>query len=195
MTQRIPSRLARAIPLLAVLALAACQSVPPAAGVTRYANAGANAITSKAVEISAGSSLIFVSGNTPMPAQPNAAQYSPEYWGDTEAQTRSALKKIEAALRDMKLGMADVVKVQAFVVAPDGAKAADLAGFNKGFGAYFGAASRGMLPSRTAVQVAALGHPGLLVEIEVTAVRPAAPPSVATSGPGHAGHDHLDGHP
>lgn len=199
MKQGIPFRLARAIPVLAVLALAACQSVPQAggAGVIRYANAGANAITSRAVEIPGGNSLVFVSGNTPTPAQPKAAQYSPEYWGDMEAQTRSALRKIEASLKDMKLGMADVVKVQAFVVAPDGAKVADLAGFNKGFAAAFGAASQGMLPSRTVVQVAALGHPGLLVEIEVTAVRPgvAATPAVAMAAPGHAGLANFSGHP
>ena len=111
-------------------------------------------------------------GNTATPADPNAAQYSPAYWGDTETQTRAALKKIDAALREMKLTMADVVKLQAFVVAPAGAPAADLAGFNRGYSAYFGANSQGKLPARTAVQVAALGHPGVLIEIEVMAVRP-----------------------
>lgn len=162
------------VPVLTALSLALALSACAAPGgdVIRYANGSATAITSKAVEIPFGKSLIFVSGNTATPADPGAAPNTPAYWGDTETQTRAALKKIDGALHEMKLTMADVVKLQAFVVAPAGASAADLAGFNKGYSAYFGANSQGKLPSRTAVQVAALGHPGVLIEIEVTAVRP-----------------------
>ena len=156
-------------PVVLGLALSACQTAP---AVIRYSNGSPAAITSKAVEVPAGNSMIFVSGNTATPARPDAAPNSPEYWGDTETQTRAALKKIDATLHEMHLTMADVAKVQAFVVAPAGATAADLAGFNRGFSTYFGAASNGQLPSRTLVQIAALGHPNVLVEIEVMAVRP-----------------------
>ena len=170
MNRSIFSRLTLAAPLFSILCLAACQSAP--APVTRYPNAGPGAVTSKAVEIPGHQSLIFVSGNTPVPAKADAAQFSPEYWGDTEAQTLSTFKKIEAALKEARLTMADVVKVQVFLVAPAGKPMADAAGFAKGFTSYFGAYSQGKLPSRTVVQVAALGRPGMLVEIEVTAVRP-----------------------
>jgi enamine deaminase RidA (YjgF/YER057c/UK114 family) len=157
--------------MLLLSALAGCQAVP-GAGVTRYPN-GAGAVTSKAVEVAGAASLVFVSGNTPLPADPAAPEFSPAYWGDTEAQTASVLKKLAATLDELGLGMADVVKVQVFLVAPRGAVLADLAGFGKGFGRYFGAASQGSLPARTVVTVASLGRPGMLVEIDVTAARPA----------------------
>jgi enamine deaminase RidA (YjgF/YER057c/UK114 family) len=170
--------LSGAIPAIACLVLAACQAAPlsvsSAAPVVRYASAGPAAVISKAVEVPAGQHLLFVSGNTPLPAQPEAEQYSAAYWGDTEAQTRSALKKIDATLKEAGLTMADVVKAQVFLVAPAGAAVADQAGFAKGYTAYFGAYSNGKLPSRTVVQVAALGRPGMLIEVEVTAARPAA---------------------
>jgi len=163
-------RVARlAAPVVLALILSACQTAP---AVIRYSNGSATAITSKAVEVPAGNSMIFVSGNTASPAKADAAPNSPEYWGDTETQTRAALKKIDATLHEMHLTMADVAKVQAFVVAPEGTTKADLAGFNRGFSTYFGAASDGQLPSRTLVQIAALGRPNVLVEIEVMAVRP-----------------------
>jgi enamine deaminase RidA (YjgF/YER057c/UK114 family) len=159
----------------AVLTLSACQTLPTSTpSVTRYPNAGA-AVTSKAVEIPGATSLIFVSGNTPVPANPVAAEFSPQYWGDTEAQTASVLKKIGVSLAEMGLTMADVVKVQVFLVAPAPGQLADFTGFGKGFAHSFGAASGGKLPSRTVVTVASLGKPGMLVEIEVTAARPAAP--------------------
>jgi len=131
-------------------------------------------VTSKAVEIAGAASLIFVSGNTPQPADTAAAEFSPAYWGDTEAQSVSAFRKIGATLAEMGLTMADVVKVQVFLVAPGPGQLADLTGFGKGFARSFGAASGGQLPARTVVTVAALGRPGMLVEIEVTAVRPGA---------------------
>jgi enamine deaminase RidA (YjgF/YER057c/UK114 family) len=158
--------------MLLLSTLAACQGINGAA-VTRYPNSGAGAVTSKAVEVAGAASLVFVSGNTPLPADPAAPEFSPAYWGDTEAQTASVLKKLAAVLDELGLGMADVVKVQVFLVAPGSEKLADLAGFGKGFAKYFGAASQGSLPARTVVTVASLGRPGMLVEIEVTAVRPA----------------------
>lgn len=158
---------------IAACTLAACQSLPTHdASVTRYPNAGAGAVTSRAIEIAGAPSLVFVSGNTPQPADKAAAEYSPAYWGNMEAQTASVLAKIGVALGEMGLSMADVVKVQAFLVAPAPGQPADLAGFGRGFARSFGAASGGQLPVRTVVTVAALGKPGMLVEIEVTAVRP-----------------------
>lgn len=165
--------------LLTLGALALGQSITAsAADITRYPNP-AGAVTSKAVEIAGAPSLIFVSGNTPVPADAKAAEFSPAYWGDTEAQTASVLKKIEAALAEARLTMADVVKLQVFLVAPAHNQLADLAGFGRGYTKYFGAATGGKLPARTVVTVASLGRPGMLVEIEVTAVRPAGSPAPA----------------
>lgn len=165
-----------AVAVLALASLGACQSFPGAgAQVKRYPNPGPAAVTSKAVEVAAATPLVFVSGNTPLPRDPAAPEFSPAYWGDTEAQTASVLTKIGAALGEMGLGMADVVKVQVFLVAPAQGQLADLAGFGRGFQRYFGAASGGKLPARTVVTVASLGRPGMLVEIEVTAARPVKP--------------------
>jgi enamine deaminase RidA (YjgF/YER057c/UK114 family) len=168
--------------VLTLAALAGCQSFSSTV-VTRYPNP-AGSVTSKAVEIAGAPSLIFVSGNTPAPADGAAAEFSAAYWGDTEAQTASTLKKINAALAEARLSMADVVKLQVFLVAPAQGQLADLAGFGRGYNRYFGAATGGKLPSRTVVTVASLGRPGMLVEIEVTAVRsPAArTPSHCTVG-------------
>lgn len=161
--------------VLALASLAACAGVPDGgAQVTRYPNPGATAVTSKAVEIAGASSLVFVSGNTPLPRDPAAAEFSAAYWGDTEAQTASVFDKIAAALADTGLTMADVVKVQVFLVAPSQGQLADLGGFGRSYTRYFGAATGGKLPARTVLTVASLGRPGMLVEIEVTAVRSAA---------------------
>jgi enamine deaminase RidA (YjgF/YER057c/UK114 family) len=179
------------LPLMCAFAaftLSACQTLPlETAKVTRYPNAGPNAVTSKAVEVPGAASIVFVSGNTPQPANPSAAEFSPAYWGDTEAQTVSVLKKLTAVLNETGLTMADVVKVQVFLVAPAPGQLADFAGFGRGFVQSFGAASGGQLPSRTVVTVASLGKPGMLVEIEVTAVRPAkVAPRVALQPGNHS---------
>ncbi len=93
--------------------------------------------------------------------------------GDTKAQTISALTNIKKQLEGMHLGMGDVVKMQVFLVA-DKSKGdkLDFAGFMDGYTQFFGTREQPNLPSRSAVQVAALVVPAALVEIEVTAVRP-----------------------
>ena len=69
--------------------------------------------------------------------------------------------------------MSDVIKMQVFLVgdpANDGHM--DFAGFMEGYVKFFGTEAQPNLPSRSVVQVAGLANPGVLVEIEVTAVRP-----------------------
>ena len=69
--------------------------------------------------------------------------------------------------------MGDVVKMHAFLVGdPATGGKLDFAGFMKGYTQFFGTPEQPNLPVRSAVQVAALAGPGMLVEIEVTAVRP-----------------------
>ena len=94
-------------------------------------------------------------------------------FGDTRAQTASTLTAIEAALKRRNLSLRDVVKMTVFLVG-DPAKGGrmDFAGLREAYREQFGTAAQPNLPTRSAVQVAALANPGWLVEIEVTAVRP-----------------------
>ncbi len=115
--------------------------------------------------------LIYVSGTVPDAVRPDAPAASVERYGDTEAQTRSVLGKIDAALKAQGLGMGDVVMMRVFLVAPPGAKAMDFAGMMRGYKLFFGTAAQPLKPARSTMQVAGLVDPGWLVEIEVTAAR------------------------
>lgn len=128
---------------------------------------------SAAVEVPAGSTIVFLSGMTPSVVDAKADKTSPAAYGDTKTQTVSVFNTIEAQLKSMHLTMGDVVKMQVFLVG-DAAKGGkmDFAGFMEGYTQFFGTPAQPKLPSRSAFQVAALGNPGFLVEIEVTAVRP-----------------------
>jgi enamine deaminase RidA (YjgF/YER057c/UK114 family) len=116
--------------------------------------------------------IVFVSGTLADVAKPDAPAGSTERLGDTEAQAASVLAKIEKELAASGLTMADVVKMNVFMVG-DLAKGGgmDFGGFMKAYSRHFGAASQGNLPARTTVQVVALPVPGALVEIEVVAAR------------------------
>ena len=154
----------------ACLALGACATHSP---VIRHPNAAANSPTSRAVEVSAGNTFVFVSGQTPAPARPQAAEFSAEYWGDTKAQTISVLRKVEEQLKSVGLGMGDVVKMQVFLVGdPALGGRADAQGYAEGYAQFFGTAAQPNRPARTTVTIAALGRPNMLVEIDVIAVRP-----------------------
>jgi enamine deaminase RidA (YjgF/YER057c/UK114 family) len=116
--------------------------------------------------------IVFVSGTLADVARPEAPAGSIERLGDTETQSASVLAKIERELAASGLTMADVVKMNVFMVG-DPAKGGgmDFGGLMKAYSRYFGEASQGNLPARTTVQVAALPLPGALVEIEVVAAR------------------------
>ncbi|WP_207630157.1 RidA family protein [Paracoccus xiamenensis] len=126
---------------------------------------------SRAVEIPAGKTTVYLSGVVPAVADEAADPATPEAWGDTKAQTVSVLNAIDANLKDMDLTMGDVVKMQVFLVAPEGAPA-DFAGFMEGYTQFFGTSEQPNLPARSAMIVDQLVNPNWLVEIEVTAVRP-----------------------
>ncbi len=141
--------------------------------VVRYKIPGSDFPISAAVEVPAGKSIVFLSGVVPPVANTSAAKGSLDAYGDTKTQTVGVLGAIEKQLKTMNLSMGDVVKMQVFLVG-DPAKGGkmDFAGFMEGYRQYFGTAQQPKLPSRSAMQVAALASPGFLVEIEVTAVRP-----------------------
>lgn len=125
----------------------------------------------QAVEIPGGKTTVYLSGVVPSVADEAADPATPEAWGNTETQTVSVLNAIKANLESMDLGMGDVVKMQAFLVAPEG-ETVDFSGFMAGYTQFFGTDDQPNLPSRSAMVVDALVNPNWLVEIEVTAVRP-----------------------
>jgi enamine deaminase RidA (YjgF/YER057c/UK114 family) len=126
-----------------------------------------------AVEVPAGATTVYLSGKVPPVIDDKAAKDSVSAYGNTERQTLGVLGAIRDQLKGLGLGMGDVVKMQVFLVGdPEQGGKMDFAGFMKGYTQFFGTADQPNLPSRSAMQVAALANPGFLVEIEVTAVRP-----------------------
>jgi enamine deaminase RidA (YjgF/YER057c/UK114 family) len=156
------------LPLLALLATPAF-----AADVVRHKIPSSTFPISAAVEVPAGKTLVFLSGAVPPVSDTSAPKDSLQAYGDTKTQTVGVLTSIQKQLKDMGLGMGDVVKMQVFLVG-DSAKGGkmDFAGFMAGYTQFFGTPAQPNLPSRSAMQVAALASPNFLVEIEVTAVRP-----------------------
>jgi enamine deaminase RidA (YjgF/YER057c/UK114 family) len=128
---------------------------------------------SLAVEVPAGTTLIFESGLTPSPKDSSAQPGSVEYWGDTREQALSVFANMKKALDSEGLGFGDVVKMLAFLVGdPAKDNKMDFKGFMEAYTQYFGTPDQPNLPARSAVQVAGLAAPGALVEIEVILARP-----------------------
>ena len=129
----------------------------------------------ESVEIGAGNSIIFLSGKVPAKISKDAPEGVLESYGNTEAQTLSVLNQIQANLKEMGLTMNDVVKMQVFLVGGDETKGTmDFAGFMAGYNKFYETEKVTNLPARSTCQVAKLANPAWRVEIEVTAVRPAA---------------------
>jgi enamine deaminase RidA (YjgF/YER057c/UK114 family) len=102
----------------------------------------------------------------------DAAKGTAAVYGDTEAQSMSALTKIQALLKEQGLTMSDVVMMHVYM-AGDPAKGGklDFAGMMASYNKFFGTPEQPNKPARSAMQVAALAAPWGLVEIEVVAVR------------------------
>jgi enamine deaminase RidA (YjgF/YER057c/UK114 family) len=124
------------------------------------------------VSVPASARLVFVSGTLPDVANAEAPAGSIERFGDTATQATSVFGKIAKELAAHGLTMADVVKMNVFLVG-DPAKGGgmDFGGLMQAYSRHYGAASNGSLPARTTVQVVALPIPGTLVEIEAIAAR------------------------
>lgn len=127
----------------------------------------------RAVEIDAGTALIYHSGTTPGPANAEAERGSAEYWGDTETQALSVFSRMEASFKDLGVDFGDILKMTVFLVGDpklDGRM--DFNGFMSAYSKYFGTEDQPNLPARSTVQVAGLAADGMLVEIEVVLARP-----------------------
>ena len=157
----------RMIPALCLLGLAAA---PLHAEAPSRIGPSESPIASS-VEVPAGNRLVYVSGQVPDVADATAAEGSLERFGDTEAQTRSVIRKIEDALKPHGLELGDVVMMRVFLVAPSGQQRMDFAGMMRGYRAFFGTREQPNKPARSTMQVGGLVDPGWLVEIEVTAAK------------------------
>jgi len=129
---------------------------------------------SRAVEVSADTTLIYHSGTVPGPVNPDAERGSREYYGDTEAQALSVFGRMEDSFEELGVGFGDIIKMTVFLVgdpAMDGRM--DFGGFMKAYTKYFGTGEQPNKPARSAVQIAGLaGGPNMLIEIEVVIARP-----------------------
>jgi enamine deaminase RidA (YjgF/YER057c/UK114 family) len=128
---------------------------------------------SSAVTVRGDLDTVYVSGATAAVANKDAPKGSVASYGDTEAQTLSALTSIKGTLAKLGLGMGDVVKMMIFLVGdPSKDNKLDFPGMMASYSKFFGTKEQPNKPARSAVQVAALAAPGALVEIEVIAVKP-----------------------
>lgn len=155
--------------LMGTLLLAA--GAAQASDIKRYPLPGGSTFPiASAVEVNG---TVYQSGMVPAPKDAEAAKGSAAFWGNTEEQSLSVLSRIEASLKEKGLAMADVVKMTVFLVGdPALGGKMDFGGFMKAYTQYFGTQAQPNLPARSAVQVAALAGEGMLVEIEVIAIRP-----------------------
>lgn len=126
----------------------------------------------RAVEVPAGTTILFHSGTTPAPADSKAPAGTAAYWGDTKTQALSTFAKIKESLDQLGLDFGDVVAMTVYLVG-DPAKGGrmDFDGFMAAYSQFFGTAAQPNLPARSTVQVAGLVQPGMLVEVEVQLVK------------------------
>lgn len=141
-----------------------------AADVVRYKSASPNSPIATAVEVPAGMTTIYLSGQVPPVINTTVPASSIEAYGDTKTQTIGTLTRIKAALAELGLTLKDVVKVQVFLVADPKLGKMDFAGFSEAYAQFFGG-EQTSLNARSTMAVGGLVNPGWLVEIEVTAAK------------------------
>jgi enamine deaminase RidA (YjgF/YER057c/UK114 family) len=148
----------------------ACASGSTAAEIVRHPLAGGSKFPiARAVEVPAGTTLIFHSGTTPSPLDPKAPAGSAAYWGDTKTQALSTFANIKTSLDNLGLSFGDVVSMTVYLVGDPATNGRmDFDGFMAAYSQFFGTAQQPNLPARSTVQVVGLASPGLLVEVEVT---------------------------
>ncbi|MBT2187604.1 endonuclease [Sphingobium sp. H33] len=127
----------------------------------------ANAPIAASVSVPAAANVVYLSGQTASPIDPA----KPDELGDTKTQTLSILTKIKAQLEGMGMSMGDIVKMTIFMVGTPETGKMDAASMNEVFRTFFGTAEQPNKPARSTVQVAALGRPPVLIEIEAVAAK------------------------
>jgi 2-iminobutanoate/2-iminopropanoate deaminase len=132
------------------------------------------AIILDAAKVSAGTEMLFVSGQLPSPVDPNkpmADVKSIDELGDTKTQTISALGKIKKILESQGYMMSDTIKLSLFLAPDPRTGRMDFAGANEGFKTFFGTPETPVTVARSTFQVAALVGPYYLIEIEAIAAK------------------------
>lgn len=164
----IKHTLAIAAALSATLAATAAEAkkAPPAPAMVERTGKPEAVISSTAL-IPPGSKILYVSGTTADPVDPA----KPDEFGDTATRTKSILTKMKAQLEGMGWSLGDVVKMNVFLVAALPGGRMDAPGMNGVFKTFFGTAEQPNKPTRSTVQVFALGRPTTLVEIEAIAAK------------------------
>jgi len=129
---------------------------------------------SRAVEVTADTTLIYHSGTVPGPVNPDAERGSREYFGDTETQALNVFGRMEDSFKELGVGFGDVIKMTVFLVGdPEMDGRMDFGGFMKAYVKYFGTEEQPNKPARSAFQIAGLaGGPYMLIEIEAVIARP-----------------------
>ena len=157
--------IARALLLVAALSMAGAAR----AEVIRHPIPNSTFPIAQAVEVKGPVTTYYVSGQVPPAVNKDADPQSLAAYGDVTAQTVGVLTRIKGILEGLGLTMADVVKMQVFLVHSPSAPM-DFGAFMKGYTQFF---SQPNLPARSVLGVASLANPGFLVEIEVIAVKDA----------------------
>jgi enamine deaminase RidA (YjgF/YER057c/UK114 family) len=160
--------------MLKMVALAGALSavaVNARAEVVRHPIPNSNFPIAQAVEVRGNATTYYVSGQVPPAVSRDADPSTVAAYGDTKTQTVGVLNRIKGILEGLGLSMADVVKMQVFLVHSPSAPM-DFKAFMEGYTQFFGG-NQPNLPARSTIGVASLANPGFLVEIEVIAVRDA----------------------
>jgi len=167
MMRKLSTLATLAAALTASVSCALAQDEEPA--VVRTYNSP-TAVIAGTASVAAGSKIVFISGTTPAPLDPA----DPDNLGDTRQQTLSVLTRMQAQLAELGMDMGDVVKMTVFLVGvPELEGRMDSAAMNEVFRTFFGTAEQPNRPTRSTIQIAALGRPGMYVEIEaIAAVAP-----------------------
>ena len=124
------------------------------------------------VVVPAGYETIYVSGMTPPMLDPKGDPALTATFGDTKTQTVGVLTRIQDALKAQGATMGDVVMMRVLLVG-DPAKGGkmDFAGMMESYKTFFGTADQPNKPARITSQITSLVQGGMLVEIEVQAVK------------------------
>src|SRR3978361_628687 len=141
------------------------------AEVVRYPIPNSTFPIAQAVKVSGDAVTLYVSGQGPPVINKDVEANTSQPYGDTKIQTVGVLNRIKQILEGQGFGIADVIKMQVFLV-HDARAPMDFKAFMEGYTQFFGGAQHN-LPARSVVGVASLANPGFLVEIEVVAVRDA----------------------
>lgn len=143
-----------------------------AAGIERVPSTYPNSPILQSVTLPANTEVTYLSGLLPDPVDAKAPKDQVRAAGNTEAQARVVLRKVETVLASQGLKLADVVQLRVYLVGdPALGGKLDFEGLQVAFREFFGNAQQPLKPARTTVQVAGLVLPDALIEIEAVAAK------------------------